>query len=207
MSRVCILDYGSGNVASVYNLLHSIVENVVVSNSIEDIKRASHLILPGVGAFASTMQKIKQQLPLPELTHRVLIEKTPILGICVGMQVFATKGLEFGEHLGLNWIKGQVRAFKDCDLPLPHIGWNDISSNTSHPILSGLEKHRDFYFVHKYIFCPEQPDIVIAQTDYGEKFTSIIQKDNIIGVQFHPEKSQQAGQKLLLNFIKHYEKK
>lgn len=199
--KVCILDYGSGNVQSVYNLFASIIQHVVVSNEERDIHEATHLVFPGVGAFGTTMNKVKKSLPLETLEHAVKVNKKPFLGICVGMQVLATKGFEFGEHAGLNWIPGEVRELDAIELPLPHVGWNDIVLHKSEPLLAGLEKHNDFYFVHKYVFVPDDPQTIVATTSYGSQFCSIIRKENIFGVQFHPEKSQQAGKKIAQNFL------
>lgn len=201
-TSVCILDYGSGNVRSVYNLFASIHDNVIVSNHKNDIQKASHLVLPGVGAFGSAMEKIKSNLPLSLLEECLFQQKKPFLGICVGMQVLATYGTEFGTVEGLNWIPGSVEELKAGSLPLPHVGWNDIQILEPHEgLFQGLEKHNDFYFVHKYVFKPENKQYAIASTDYGESFCSVIRKDNIMGFQFHPEKSQQAGKKIALNFL------
>jgi len=203
MKRVCILDYGSGNVGSVFNLLKFLDLNVLVSNSEEDIVNSSHLILPGVGSFGSSMEKIKNTLPIPFLEKEVLVKNKPFLGICVGMQILATKGLEFGEYKGLGWIEGSVIKLDSKDHPLPHIGWNEIEPINKSKIIDGLDIIRDFYFVNSYVFKPENKSYIVAKTNYGESFVSIIKKNNIIGVQFHPEKSQKAGQKLIYNFIQY----
>lgn len=200
MSKVCIMDYGSGNVKSVYNLVKHLGYETVISNSKYEIQKATHLILPGVGSFASAMSKIKSNIPLNILNVDVLDKKKPILGICVGMQVMANKGYENGENIGLGWIDGTVRKINVSNSPLPHIGWNNIIIKKKSKLTSYLDKVNDFYFVHSYAYNTER-DYIIAETDYEEQFPSIIKKDNIYGVQFHPEKSQKAGQQLLKNFL------
>jgi glutamine amidotransferase len=201
MSRVCILDYGSGNVKSVSNLFTSIVGEVVVSNDPADIEKATHIVLPGVGAFGAAMRRIRETLPLDVLRRRVMTEKTPFLGICVGMQVLADRGVEFGEHPGLGWVPGSVNKLDSKNLPLPHVGWNGVAAARTHPLLAGLENEPDFYFVHSFVFHAADPNDVLATTDYGEDFCSVVQKGNLYGVQFHPEKSQRAGMKLAKNFL------
>lgn len=200
--KVCILNYGSGNVKSVYNMLLSLSKDVVISNKADDICNASHIILPGVGAFGASMDKIKNKIPLKILEDNILNKKKPFLGICVGMQVLSQKGYEFGEHAGLAWIAGRVERLDSHELPLPHIGWNNIEIVNSSALLQDLKDNQDFYFVHSFVFKALNPENIIAQTEYGEKFISIINQDNIYGVQFHPEKSQKAGKLLMSNFLK-----
>jgi glutamine amidotransferase len=197
---ICILDYGCGNVLSVYNLFNTLTEEAVVSNKPDVIKKASHIVLPGVGAFGSSVQKIKLKLPLKIIENEVFKKKKPFLGICVGMQVLANTGYEFGLHQGLGWIPGKVIKINSKDLPLPHVGWNNISIKKKSPIIEHLSKS-DFYFVHSFIFKPKNLDNVIATTKYQEEFCSIIQDENIYGTQFHPEKSQKAGKILIENFL------
>jgi glutamine amidotransferase len=198
--RVCILDYGSGNVRSVANLLAFLKVEHAVSNDPADIAAATHLILPGVGAFGAAMQSIREKIPLPALELAVHGERKPFLGICVGMQVLAETGEEFGSHRGLGWIGGRVRKFRAGDLPVPHIGWNEVRRSHAESLLGEHDKI-DFYFVHSYLFEPAQSDDVQATTVYGETFPSIIRRGNVLGVQFHPEKSQKAGMLLLTNFL------
>ena len=201
-TRVCVLDYGSGNVRSVQNLLESVAENVVVSNDPSAVKNATHLILPGVGAFGAAMRKINDRLPRDVLEQEIVQTGKPFLGICVGMQVLATRGLEFGEHAGFGWISGTVRKLESAGLPLPHIGWNNLICKRSAALMASLEDEPDFYFVHSYIFDPEDRSRILAGVSYGEEFCAVIQAGNIFGVQFHPEKSQRAGKKLIQNFLK-----
>jgi len=199
--RVCILDYGSGNVRSVANLFGFLKVQHVVSNSVSQIDEATHLVLPGVGAFGAAMQKIQQSIPLDKVTAAVHADKKPFLGICVGMQVLADVGEEFGTHQGLGWIPGCVRRFRDYGLPVPHIGWNEVRKQCAGSLLGEHEK-LDFYFVHSYLFDPRDTECVEAITTYGEPFPSIIRRENVVGVQFHPEKSQKAGMLLLTNFLR-----
>ena len=198
---VCLLDYGSGNVKSVYNILDFLGYRVKISNTSEDIRNSSHIILPGVGAFGASMKKIMDTIPFDVLENEVLDKGKPFLGICVGMQVLADKGLEFGEHKGFGWIPGTVNKIDSKGLPTLHIGWNNIKVRRETPLLNGLNDNKDFYFVHSYVFDVQDQNSTIAQTEYGSNFTSILSKDNIIGIQFHPEKSQKAGQLIFKNFI------
>lgn len=202
--KICILNYGSGNVKSVYNMISSITENVVISNQINDIRDASHLILPGVGAFGASMKKINENIPLDELSDEVLNNKKPFLGICVGMQVLAERGLEFGEHKGFGWIKGTVSKLEiPDDLTLPHMGWNDINIKIeNNKLLEHFTDHQDFYFVHSFAITDAESENVVAVTEYGVGFISVVNKENIYGVQFHPEKSQKAGRVLIDNFLR-----
>jgi glutamine amidotransferase len=200
--NVCILDYGSGNVKSVYNLIKTFTKNVVISNNNSDLTEATHLILPGVGAFGASMQKIKKKIDLNKLNELVFEYKKPFLGICVGMQVLADVGYEFGEHEGLGWIHGKVVHLESRKLPLPHIGWNNVKVNKNDcKLMSGINNDFDFYFVHSYVFDVLENDRAVSYTEYGSDFVSVINQDNIYGVQFHPEKSQIAGKKIIHNFL------
>jgi glutamine amidotransferase len=201
MTRVCILDYGSGNVKSVYNLFTSLSEQVKISNTPADIEDATHVVLPGVGAFAASMRRIQERLPLDVLERVVRQQGKPFLGICVGMQVLADTGHEFVEAAGLGWIPGRVDKLDTRGQPLPHIGWNDVTIRRPSPLLAGLENAPDFYYVHSFVFRPHNEDAVLATTGYGEQFCCALNHENIYGVQFHPEKSQRAGVKLAKNFL------
>lgn len=198
---VCILDYGCGNVGSVQNIISYLGYKVCVSNAPERIREASHLILPGVGAFGAAMSQIREAIPIPVLEEEVFGKKKPFLGICVGMQVLSELGHEHGRHAGLGWVPGEVVRIVSNDLPLPHMGWNDIEVLTDTPLLKGLAENSNFYFVHSYAFVASDEKVVSSRVDYGTRFCSSIQKGNIFGVQFHPEKSQKAGQLLFQNFL------
>lgn len=199
--KIIILDYGSGNIKSVLNICKHLDENSEISNDVNKIKNCSHLILPGVGSFGSSIEKIKKNLPTDEILNEINIKKKSFLGICVGMQAMATKGFEFGEHDGLNLIEGTVEKLKTDKLPLPNIGWRNMKLNNNEGIFSNLNNENYFYFVHSYEFKPENHKHVIATSNYEHEFVCAIQKENIIGVQFHPEKSQTSGIRLLKNFF------
>ena len=198
---ICILNFSSGNVGSVKNIFRTFTDRVLISNEPRDIEEATHLVLPGVGAFGAAMEKIRRYIPLQVLEEVVLQKKKPFLGICVGMQVLADKGLEFGEHAGLGWIRGVVKKLECGEQPLPHVGWNDITITKSTPLLDGLDADRDFYFVHSYAFSVQDRSQVCAVAEYGQTFDCVLNQGNIFGVQFHPEKSQKAGQRLVKNFL------
>lgn len=199
-SKICILDYGSGNVASVKNSFDRLGLESFISNEVPDIVRASHLVLPGVGAFKASMQKIISKLPLDVISAQISLGK-PLLGICVGMQVFAENGFEFEIHPGLNLIPGSEVIELPTTVPKPHVGWDSIEIQRSHPILNNIDDGTDFYFVHSYFVTKIDDSNLIASCDYGVKFPAVFAKDNLIGVQFHPEKSQNNGDKLLRNFV------
>jgi glutamine amidotransferase len=198
--KVCILDYGSGNVASVRNSFQRLRIQTVVSNEVKNIFDASHLVMPGVGAFKASMDKIQSRLPLAEIYGQISLGK-PFLGICVGMQALAEKGYEFGIYPGLNLIPGTEVIELPVDVPKPHVGWNSIEMQNYHPIMKDIDDNSDFYFVHSYFLSKVESANVIAVCNYGIKFPAVIARDNLIGVQFHPEKSQNNGDKLLKNFV------
>lgn len=199
MKKICILDYGAGNVASVYNVIKYLGFNCKITNDRNYIKDSSHIILPGVGAYSSSVNKFKKKIDINLLENEIHNKKKPFLGICVGMQILSTLGLEFGECKGLNWIGGIVKMLNHTKLP--HIGWNRIKILKKSTITKNLESGHEFYFVNSFYFEPKDKNTVVASTNYGNSFCSIIEKENIFGVQFHPEKSQKAGQILLKNFL------
>jgi glutamine amidotransferase len=201
MPSVCILNYGSGNVRSVSNLFSTECSATTVSNSEEAIAEATHIVLPGVGAFGAAMRKIGATIPMEALNDALFVRRVPFLGICVGMQVMADRGFEFGEHPGLGWISGSVNRLEAGELPLPHIGWNNIRVKQTGPLLAGLESGADFYFLHSFVVTSAAPELVSATAEYGEEFCCALQRDNLFGVQFHPEKSQGAGRRLVRNFL------
>ena len=201
MIKVCIMDYGSGNVKSISNLVSYLGYRVIVSNEISEINSATHLILPGVGSFGTAMKNINSQIPISKIEVEVIQKKKPFLGICVGMQVLAEKGYEHGEHDGLGWIPGTVEKLNVGNAPLPHIGWNNIVLKKDSVLFHNLDAINDFYFVHSYSVKTDE-SYITSETNYEGDFCSSIQKENIYGVQFHPEKSQKAGQRLIQNFLK-----
>lgn len=208
--RVIVIDYGSGNLRSVFKALESVCSalsdvELIVSSSAKDIANASHIILPGVGAFADCRAGLFDLPGMHEAIDRaVLEEKRWFLGICVGMQLLADIGFEHGAHSGLRWIHGAVKAIpEDLQLKIPHMGWNNVTfKNPDNVLFEGIENNTDMYFVHSYYFVPEDKKNVIATTHYGIDIPAIIAKENITGVQFHPEKSQKAGLQFLANFMR-----
>lgn len=200
-TQIVILDYGSGNVGSVFNMLKSLTDNVSISSKVEDIAAASHLILPGVGAFSAVMAKMRANLPIEEIKHKIGEQKTPFLGICVGMQVLAELGQEFEPTQGFGFISGSIEEIDANGECLPHIGWNNLTDIQDCSLLKNISESDDFYFVHSYKFKALEQSHVMAKSFYGEEFCTVVNRDNIWGVQFHPEKSQEAGKTLLKNFI------
>ena len=199
---IVIVDYHMGNVGSILNMLKKIRYQAIVSSDPSELLPASKIILPGVGAFDHAMQNLETLKLLPVLNQKVLNENTPILGICLGMQLLALRSEE-GKKAGLGWIDAEVTRFKfstDMKLPVPHMGWNRINIMQNHSILSGLNNESKFYFVHSYYFSCKDPDNILTQTEYGIPFTSAVVKNHILGVQFHPEKSHRYGMTLLKNF-------
>jgi glutamine amidotransferase len=194
-----LLDYGSGNIRSVYNLIKFLGYNCQISNNDQVIKNSSHIILPGVGAYEAAMKKIKNKISIKNLENEIFIKKKFFLGICVGMQIMSEKSSEFGNCQGLGWIKGEVKKIKSKILP--HIGWNEIIIKKNSQIINNIDNKTDFYFVNSYHFDVEDNKLIIAKTKYGESFCSILQKDNIFGAQFHPEKSQESGKIFIKNFL------
>ena len=202
---VVIIDYGLGNLFSVAKAFEMIGAEVLVSKNPKDLARADHIVLPGVGAFADGINYLKDKGFISELAEQVLKNKKPFLGICLGMQLLAEKGFEYGEHKGLGWLKGEVKKLdvEKLGLKVPHIGWNSLAIKKDSQMFFGIKPNSDFYFVHSYaLHCTDASDVV-ATTFYGEEITSAVIHENIWAVQFHPEKSQEAGLKLLENFIKY----
>ena len=208
-----VIDYGSGNLLSVAKALEragreaEINGTVTVSQETGAVDRADHIVLPGVGAFGDCANGLRT-LPkmVDALERNIRQKKKPFLGICVGMQLMADRGLEHGSHEGLGWIQGVVRPLAPLksELKIPHMGWNvfETTPASSHPVLSNFVGPAHAYFVHSYsIHCRNDTD-VLATSDYGGQFPAVVGKDNMIGTQFHPEKSQTAGLKLLHNFLR-----
>lgn len=206
-----VIDYGSGNLRSMEKALEraarerALACSVVVTAEPAVIAEADRIVLPGVGAFAACAGALAA-IPgmIAALEHAVLAAGRPFLGVCVGMQLLAEKGLEFGETAGLGWIPGVVRrlAPQDAALRVPHTGWNTVQTRAPHPVLRSLDhRPQDFYFVHSYHFVAENDAHVLGVCDYDGRLVATVGRDNIIGVQFHPEKSQAAGLALLGDFL------
>ena len=197
-----IVNYDMGNVGSIFNMIRRLGYDVTVSSNLNEIAGASKLILPGVGAFDVGAQKFQDMNLLPLLNKLVINGKVPCLGICLGMQLM-TKSSEEGRLKGLGWFDANTVKFKffDQKMKIPHMGWNFLRKKKESTLLQGIDQNFRFYFVHSfYVVCNQKQD-VLTTTNYGDDFVSSIQKDNIFGVQFHPEKSHQFGMTILKNFL------
>ena len=209
MKTVALIDYGSGNLRSAEKALARVAaeaktgHEIVVTADPAQVDSAERIVLPGVGAFADCMRGVSS-IPdmIDVLEDKVLKRRTPFLGICVGMQLLAEVGREHGDHKGFGWISGDVVRIspRDANLKIPHMGWNALSLNATHPMLSGMSS-ADVYFVHSYCIRPSNRAHVLATTDYGGEIAAIVGRDNIIGTQFHPEKSQATGLAFLERFL------
>ena len=209
MSKAVLIDYGSGNLRSAEKaLLRAAAERpdspeVVTTSEPDVVAKADRLVLPGVGAFAACMAALQAVPGLQEAVEEAVTRRgRPFLGICVGMQLMADRGLEFGSTPGFGWIKGDVRRIEpgERSLKVPHMGWNALEGVADHPVFAGLEG-RDVYFTHSFALYPEQASDAAAWTTHGERFAAAVARDNMAGAQFHPEKSQGAGIGLLGNFL------
>ena len=207
---VAIVDYGSGNLRSAAKAFEraavesDVAAEIKVTSVPEVIAGADRVVLPGVGAFADCRRGLAAVSGLEQaLNESVMARARPFLGICVGMQLMADSGLEFETVDGLGWIGGQVVAMEPADraLKIPHMGWNEIEPRGAHPLLAGLSARPHAYFVHSYHFRVSDPDDLVAVTDYGGPLAAVVGHGNIAGTQFHPEKSQQAGLRLISNFL------
>ena len=204
-----LIDYGSGNLRSAEKALIRAASElarppqVVVTDDPEIVAAADRIVLPGVGAFAACMNGLQSRPGLREaVTQAVRGRGRPFLGVCVGMQMLASRGLEFGSTPGLDWVAGEVRRLQPADrsLKIPHMGWNLIEDVMDHPVFEGLEG-RDMYFTHSFALYPSEVQNAAAWTVHGERFAAAVARDNMVGVQFHPEKSQAMGLKLLGQFL------
>jgi len=205
---VTIVDYGLGNIVSAQQSFLKVVQDnslnvdVIISRDPEKVKLSSYIVLPGQGAFYSCMEGLNNIYGMIEVLEQcVLKKKIPFLGICVGMQLLADKSYENGEHKGLGWIGGSIKKLSGQNLKLPHMGWNNVKIQESFPKMIFSEENKDFYFVHSYYFECSDNNNIIGLTKYGLNFASIVGKENIYGVQFHPEKSSVQGLKLIKNFL------
>ena len=203
MSSICIIDYGKGNLRSVLNAIEALGSPASVITRPDELRGHSHAILPGVGAFSQAMTALRQDGWVEALNRHAMEEKKPFLGICLGMQLIAERGMEHGEQEGLGWIKGTVSRLQGGqDVRIPHIGWNDVEITGKPLLYDGMETGGDFYFVHSYALRPDDEGCVTGWCDHGGRFVASIQSGNIHATQFHPEKSQKAGLHILKNFIR-----
>ena len=208
MQTVALIDYGSGNLRSAEKALWEAARRLGKRRDIRAtadpgfVAAADRVVLPGVGAFAACMRALSARDGLIEAMTTAVRRGAPFLGVCVGMQLLASRGLEFGETEGLGWIDGDVAAItpNDPKLKVPHMGWNRLEAATPHPLFADTIG-RDFYFTHSFAFTPTDPAAVTASVDHGGRFAAAVARDNIAGVQFHPEKSQDAGLDLIGRFL------
>lgn len=207
MQTVALIDYGSGNLRSAERALAEagrrtgLASDIVVTDDPERVRTADRLVLPGVGAFGACKAGLAARQGLLEAMDEAVHGRgAPFLGVCVGMQLLATRGLEFGEHAGLDWIPGEVRRLEPADpaLSVPHMGWNTVETTRAHPLMEAGEA---MYFANSFAFAPADPEAVTGVSDHGGRFAAAVARGNIAGVQFHPEKSQAAGLALLGRFL------
>jgi glutamine amidotransferase len=207
---VAIVDYGSGNLRSAAKAFErasrqaGLDMDIAVTSEPDEVARAERIVLPGVGAFGDCRAGLAARAGMIEALSEVVIDRgRPFLGICVGMQLMADRGLEHGVHQGLGWIAGEVRALRPADaaLKVPHMGWNDLAPRTDHPLFAGIAAGAHAYFVHSYHFVCADAGQCLATVDYGGPLCAAVGRDNMVGVQFHPEKSQAVGLRLIENFL------
>ena len=205
--NITIIDYGSGNILSAKQSFARVIKtenidaDVCISDKPETIKNSTHIVLPGQGAFETCINGLKE-IPgmIDELNNFVVVKKKPFFGICVGMQLLANNSLENGDHKGLGWIDGTIEKLPSENLKMPHMGWNSIKVLNKN--LKINPKETDYYFVHSYYFNCKNKENILSETNYGINFPSIVNKENIYGLQFHPEKSSDQGLDIIKNFIK-----
>jgi glutamine amidotransferase len=203
---ITIIDYKTGNLGSIQNILKRIGEESIITSDKGVIATAKKLILPGVGSFDTGMKNLKDLDLVEALNFKVLEEKVPVLGICLGMQLLSLKSEE-GNLPGLGWINAVTKRFNfvnTSEYKIPHMGWNYLTVNKESPLLKDMYPEPRFYFVHSYYFNANESHDILASTSYESEFTSAVEKENILGVQFHPEKSHKFGMKLLKNFVENY---
>lgn len=209
--KVVIIDYGSGNLRSAAKAFeraaieNAISADIIVSGHPDDIAKADRVVLPGVGAFADCRKGLEAVDGLHDALQDAVMDKArPFFGICVGMQLMATVGREFGDTAGLDWLQGEVTALTpdNANLKIPHMGWNDLKLKGRHALFDGIKDGQHAYFVHSFHFVPENHDDVWAQVDYGGPVTAAVGSGNLFGTQFHPEKSQAVGLQIIANFLR-----
>jgi glutamine amidotransferase len=201
---IAIADYGIGNLGSVTKGFRYAGAEVELTSDLDVLRRADALVLPGDGAFAATMREVERRGMVPLLREAAASGK-PLLGICIGMQLLFEESEEHGIHPGLGLLPGRVVRF-DSGLPVPHMGWNVLRARRPHPILDGIADGSYVYFVHSY-FCDAAADVVVASSDYGREFPAIVGRGSVLGVQFHPEKSQQVGLRMVAGFVRMVERR
>jgi len=203
MGRVAIVDYGGSNLDSMARAVASCGGDPLVTDRPAGLAEATHIILPGVGSFSHVMDRLRQLGLVEAMTREVWDNRIPFLGVCLGMQLMAARGTEGGESEGLGWIPGTVARLvpTERDRRIPHVGWNALALVREHPLLAGIPEGSDFYFVHSYRLECDREDDVLATTDYCGDTAAVVGLGHVVGVQFHPEKSQKVGLQLLSNFL------
>lgn len=196
---IAIVDYGIGNLGSVAKAFRHLGAETVLSGDPGLLREAEALVLPGDGAFGATVEEIRRRGLVPVIEEAAAAGK-PVFGICIGMQVLFEESEEHGRHLGLGLLPGRVRRF-DGELAVPHMGWNRLAPRRGHPLLDGVAEGAHVYFVHSY-FCDAPDEVVIASSDYGRDFPAVVGRGSVLGVQFHPEKSQAVGLRMVGNFVR-----
>jgi glutamine amidotransferase len=200
--KTVVIDYGSGNLRSVAKALAAVGADVEVTADPAAVAAAARIVLPGVGAFADCRAGLDRLPGMVEALHQAVRRQgRPFLGICVGMQLMAEAGLEHGRHEGLGWIEGEVVPLAPRPVKIPHMGWNELHRTREHPLLAGIAQDADVYFVHSYHLRLDSDEDLLAGADYAGPVVAAIARDNMAGVQFHPEKSQATGLRLLANFL------
>jgi glutamine amidotransferase len=210
MERIALIDYGSGNLRSAEKALQAVAKTlpgereIVATSDPAYIAAADRVVLPGVGAFRACMDALKSRDGVIEaMTEAVRTRGAPFLGVCVGMQLLASRGLEFGVHEGLGWIPGEVKILEPADphAKVPHMGWNELRMEREHPLFAGASPGTDMYFTHSYAMTPADPEATVASVEHGGRFAAAVARANVAGVQFHPEKSQANGLALIGRFL------
>jgi glutamine amidotransferase len=200
LAQVAIIDYGVGNLRSVEKAFAATGCTAVVSSEEQVLREAERLVLPGVGAFGACMNKLIAH-GFDELVRERVAAGTPLLGVCVGMQMLFEESEEFGASRGLGFLRGRVRRFS-ADLVVPQVGWNQVRQQNSNPLFGGIKDSAFFYFVHSYYCQPAETEVIAGETDYGVAYASVVAREKLFGVQFHPEKSQKDGLRMLANFAR-----
>ena len=209
--KVVVIDYGSGNLRSVVRALELAardirkINKILLTSNSGDLPDADYVVLPGVGSFGDCLAGLKSLAGMRENLNEFAIDRCrPFLGICVGMHLMGSRGVEYGEHVGLGWIKGEVTGLipQDKELKIPHMGWNElILEDKTHPFFSNVGNSAHVYFVHSYSMKCEKKKNVLARVEHGEEIVAVVGSENMIGTQFHPEKSQRVGLSMLKNFL------
>lgn len=196
---LAIIDYGVGNLRNIERAFAHVDVEARITSDPDELRRATRLVLPGVGAFGAAVDELHRR-KLDTLVLDAASTGTPILGICVGFQMLFEEGHEFGVHRGLGLLPGRIVKFPESNLPVPQTGWNQVAQTQAHPLMRDIPDGAFFYFVHSYHADSAAPDTVVGTTEYGFEYPTVCARDNVMGVQFHPEKSQTAGLRLLKNF-------